>query len=102
MYFSYIIHFVTFILYWAIFCFILIWFLIVNISGQKGDDELAIQIMYLLYQLMCHPITGDYIIQSTGTVLFYFLNLFIYSRVRLHNHNNKPWNIILIPIIFFV
>lgn len=34
--------------------------------GQRGDDELAIQIMYLLYQLMCHPITGDYIIQNTG------------------------------------
>lgn len=45
-----------------------------HILGQKGDDELAIQIMYLLYQLMCHPITGDYIIQNTGTVLFYFFN----------------------------
>jgi len=39
---------------------------IINIVGQRGDDELAIQIMYLLYQLMCHPITGDYIIQNTG------------------------------------
>lgn len=39
---------------------------ITNIVGQKGDDELAVQIMYLLYQLMCHPITGDYIIQNTG------------------------------------
>lgn len=38
------------------------------VLGQKGDDELTIQIMYLLYQLMCHPITGDYIIQNTGTI----------------------------------
>jgi len=46
-------------------------------SDQKGDDELAIQIMYLLYQLMCHPITGDYIIQNTGiqnTVQFIMCN----------------------------
>lgn len=42
--------------------------LIIYILGQRGDDELSIQIMYLLYQLMCHPITGDYIIQNTGTL----------------------------------
>lgn len=33
--------------------------------------------MYLLYQLMCHPITGDYIIQNTGiqnTVQFIMCN----------------------------
>lgn len=41
-------------------------YLFIIVAGQKGDDELAIQIMYLLYQLMCHPITGDYIIQNTG------------------------------------
>lgn len=40
--------------------------LLFTFLGQRGDDELAIQIMYLLYQLMCHPITGDYIIQNTG------------------------------------
>lgn len=40
--------------------------LLLTFADQRGDDELAIQIMYLLYQLMCHPITGDYIIQNTG------------------------------------
>jgi len=41
-----------------------------DISGQRSDDELAIQMMYLLYQLlMCHPIPGDYKIQNTGKIL---------------------------------
>lgn len=44
----------------------LFYFIYLFFADQKGDDELAIQIMYLLYQLMCHPITGDYIIQNTG------------------------------------
>lgn len=44
----------------------ILFYLFTVVADQKGDDELAIQIMYLLYQLMCHPITGDYIIQNTG------------------------------------
>lgn len=76
---------------------------IINTVGQRGDDELAIQIMYLLYQLMCHPITGDYIIQNTGMYCFqkvktikasYFIKIFlVISSKKLSNffinHNRQ-------------
>ncbi|KAL5237021.1 hypothetical protein ACI65C_004431 [Semiaphis heraclei] len=63
------------------------------LKNQKGDDELAIQIMYLLYQLMCHPITGDYIIQNTECPI-YIIGLMHDPNIRVRKMSNYCLDII--------
>ncbi|VVC44119.1 Hypothetical protein CINCED_3A013231 [Cinara cedri] len=63
------------------------------LKNQRGDDELSIQIMYLLYQLMCHPITGDYIIQNTECPI-YVIRLMHDPNIRVRKMSNYCLDII--------